>query len=1283
MNRARFVIGCSMLLALQVFTAAFGEEGQAQDLGDEASKAEARPNLIFIYTDDQRFDALGANGNRQIRTPHLDKLCARGLRFINSHVVMSLCSPSRAAALTGRYGSANGVMQLDQPLRRGERTFGQELKEAGYQTAFVGKWHLKTRVPDAGFDFRCYFQGNGPYKNRRVWDNDHFVSPEEHVDSFCVKRSIDFIKQASETGRPFVLFHATQLPHMNHQHAWPAEAAVRESYDERQMPIPSTWEGDLTGKPDYLADVRNRTQALKYGYDDPAAIRSHTADYYAVITELDAVLGQLLDSVELLGLSSNTYVIFMSDNGWLLGEHRFTSKVLPYDSSIRVPLVVAGPDIRPGVEDHIALNIDVAPTLLELAGLDISERVQGRSLVPLWRDTADDWRDAFVYECLGGYGGTRPMLCASTVRWKLIYTWNSPADVTCTEPTFIELYDLTVDPDETRNLCDEQYAGAVREMLAGLIQQHIDEVIKPAQRVAMQQIASGMGARQFSGIYPHLASFNSQGECGMGAVVPWADKLWWVTYSPHEPNGSDDQLYVANEALDLFAWSGSVGGTPANRMIHKESDQLLIGPYVIDQTGSVRVIPPSVMRGRLTGNARHLSDPENKIYYATMEEGFYEVDVRSLAVTELFPDGNGIGNSGGSLLPGYHGKGLYSGQGVLVYANNGEKGKAALTRPETTSGALVEWPGSGEWTVVLRNQFTEVSGPGGISGNADPVGDPIWSVGWDHRSLILMLRDNGRWHRFRLPKASHCYDGAHGWNTEWPRIRDIGQQDLLMTMHGMFWRFPKSFRSGQTTGIAPRSSYLKVVGDFCRWGDRIVVGCDDAAQREFLNTRKAKGKVAGPAQSQSNLWFVEPEHIDNLGPALGRGAVWIDDAVAAETPSDPFLFSGFENRSVHLAHNSGDAVAFRFEVDVAGDGDWSALTEVSVPAAGYAWHCFNADQAGTWIRVSTDTDCQATAWFEMRNQDRRDRHPGMHQRFTGLAAAAGPRSVGGLLRAGDRGTGLNILATSIEDGVSTTDGYYQLKPDLSLIRVESQQQAESMVGEVPIPTGVLELAGHSVLYVDDQENRFRLPIGNPVYLEHPELFDLQRTSREAVTERDLFQCAGTFYELPARNAGGIAKIRPIATHPLFIQDYCSWRGLLVLSGVSQDADAANPHIIRSSDGNCAIWLGAIDDLWDLGKPAGRGGPWTATPVKAGEHSDPYLLAGYDQKQVTLSHDADTAVTFTLEVDISGTGKWYKLEALEVPASQDSLYSFPDQFEAYWVRLSIDRDCMATAEFVYQ
>jgi len=251
-------------------------------------------------------------------------------------------------------------------------------------------------------------------------------------------------------------------------------------------------------------------------------------------------------------------------------------------------------------------------------------------------------------------------------------------------------------------------------------------------------------------------------------VVPWADRLWVITYGPHKPIGSSDKLYEITPDLDLIVRDESIGGTPANRMIHWESNQLFIGPYAIDEKRNVRAISYQDMQGRHTGNARHLFDPLGKIYFATMEEGFYEVDVNSLEPTMLYKDGNNLQdnqvnhdpisvNPENATLPGAHGKGLYSGQGVMVYSNNGEATELALKQFDIEAGVLAEWDGK-DWKVVRRNQFVEVTGPGGIYGNQSPDTDPIWSTGWDHKSVILGVRDHDTWSFYRLPKASYSYD---------------------------------------------------------------------------------------------------------------------------------------------------------------------------------------------------------------------------------------------------------------------------------------------------------------------------------------------------------------------------------------------------------------------------------------------------------------------------------------------------------------------------------------------
>lgn len=175
---------------------------------------------------------------------------------------------------------------------------------------------------------------------------------------------------------------------------------------------------------------------------------------------------------------------------------------------------------------------------------------------------------------------------------------------------------------------------------------------------------------------------------------------------------------------------------------------------------------------------------------------------------------------------------------------------------------------------------------------------------------------------YRLPKASHSYDGAHGWNTEWPRIRNVGtddQPDYLMTMHGLFWRFPKLFTADNSAGIRPRSSYLKVIGDFARWNDELVFGCDDSAQKEFLNKRKAKGNIEGPGQSNSNLWFTSLTKPDELGPATADGAIWEKEDVQANVYSDPYMFAGWEQRCCWLQNDGKQDITFTFEIDQKGN----------------------------------------------------------------------------------------------------------------------------------------------------------------------------------------------------------------------------------------------------------------------------------------------------------------------------------------------------------------------------
>jgi len=797
--------------------------------------------------------------------------------------------------------------------------------------------------------------------------------------------------------------------------------------------------------------------------------------------------------------------------------------------------------------------------------------------------------------------------------------------------------------------------------------------------------------KSFSGIYPHLAYYNNENECGTGAVVPWADRLWVITYGPHLPFGSSDKLYEITHDLQQIIREESIGGTPANRMIHKESNQLFIGPYAIDANRNVRVIPYEKMPGRHTGNARHLTDPSRKIYYGTMEEGFYEVDVNTLNVNMLYEDSNITAKKGddasanipGALLKGVHGKGFYSGQGVVVYANNGESGQEALEKFDIEAGSLSEWDGK-EWKLIRRNQFCEVTGLGGIYGNSDPENDPIWATGWDHKSVILGVRSGGKWEFFRLPKASHSYDGAHGWNTEWPRIRDIGTEenpDYLMTMHGLFWRFPGTFSALNSKGIRPRSAYLKVIGDFTRWQDRLVFGCDDAAQREFLNKRKEKGNIEGPGQSNSNLWITTLNQPDALGPTTAEGAVWLNEKVSAGNPSEPFLFAGWPQRFCWIRNSGNTDADFIFEADKEGNNNWINIKTVTVKARHSSGIEFPRDMEAEWIRVKTNKATTATVHFSFTGSDNRNAHP--ESLFSGLSDVAADQSMGGLLYGlGDNRRTLGVLAGNFDNDLFTETGYYELDGNMNLLREEDPKMADFIREKFAIPGNVVTIDEASVLIQDDFGRRWRLPVVNRTFADLTDAAAL-RLCREVVTERDLFNCAGTFYELPANNADGFAKIRPVASHNFRIHDYASYRGMLIMTGINPELSSGNSKIIVSADGKAAVWAGVIDDLWRMGKPVGEGGPWKNSEVTTGVPSDPYLIGFYDKRSLELSHNSSGTITFTIEADPTGQGTWMTYKTIQVKPGEVVKYDFPSAFQSRWIRCISDSYCIATAYLKYE
>ena len=795
-----------------------------------------------------------------------------------------------------------------------------------------------------------------------------------------------------------------------------------------------------------------------------------------------------------------------------------------------------------------------------------------------------------------------------------------------------------------------------------------------------------------AGVYPHLAMTNDSNECGPGAVVPWADRLWAVTYSPHSPNGSSSKLYEIDTALNRVIRPESLGGTPANRFIHLPSNQLVIGPHFIDASRNVRNLPYSIAPGRHTGVAAHLDDPDNRIYIMTMENAVYDVDVHDLSVITRYPDVQGRGDR---FLHGYHGKGLYSGQGLLVASNNGRPKNQG--DPTGEAGVLATWDGTtvsdngggylftndpntgigddtgapvapqsdfiAGWNQVAKVQTCEVTGPGGIFGNPNPETDPIWTTGFDAKSVILRTLESGVWHTWRLPKGSYTHDGSHGWHTEWPRIRQIDPDTpgspYLMHMHGLFFDFPAGFSASDFSGLAPLCGYYKMPVDYCSFNGELVIAKNDASK--FSNALASK--------AQSNFWWGQLSDLADWGAPTGHGAVWMNEPVDSGQASDPFLTAGFGQGTLHL-RNEGDAPVPVAIQTSDGSAAWTDARTLEVPANGYLHDSLDGLGA-PWIRLRADAASPGfTAFLHLSN-------PYPHAPVASL------------------GTDRFAALADIRDTTGHSDGIVRVMPGDDLLLEFASGSGYHRIGGPMVLQDVDDAAAEADLradgalgqewgsdaasaWIDEDGTRFRLPMLDPLY-DAPFLSGWARGEREAVTERKLFNLHGTFYEVPRDNSGGKRKMRALATHGKRITDFASWRGLFVLTGVLDDA-AASDSLVRNDTGEAALWLGEVDDLWQMGEPRGTGGPWLDTAVAPGEASDPYLMYGYDHKELELR--SEEAATFTVEVDFLADDTWSTYRTFELAAGEPLTHTFPAGFHAHWVRVVSDTVTTATAQFTY-
>ena len=462
----------------------------------------ARPNIVFIFSDDHAYQAVSAYGDARklIQTPNIDRLAQQGMLFERCLVTSSICGPSRAAVLTGKYAHLNGFYTNETvPFDGSQQTFPKLLQKAGYQTAMIGKWHLGS--DPTGFDHWEILPGQGQYYNPPMIRDGQKVEHEGYVTDVITDLSLDWLRQRDKT-KPFLLMCQHKAPHM------PWEPAIKNlNWDkDRQYPVPETLfddYGDGRGlawrdngmqiakalNNDHLklnppADLPPELQKAWDAYYEPrnAAFRAanltgkdlvywkyqrYMHDYLGSLLSVDESVGRVLDFLEKEGLAENTIVIYSSDQGFFLGEHGWFDKRWILEESLRTPFLVRWPGVtRPGSRnDRIVSLLDVAETFVDVAGLPKPADMQGRSLVPLLRgESPADWRTSFYYHYYEypRWHRVRPHYGVITDRYKLVHYYMPDVDDW-------ELYDLKVNPLETKNFInDPAYSKTVDELKAEL-----------------------------------------------------------------------------------------------------------------------------------------------------------------------------------------------------------------------------------------------------------------------------------------------------------------------------------------------------------------------------------------------------------------------------------------------------------------------------------------------------------------------------------------------------------------------------------------------------------------------------------------------------------------------------------------------------------------------------------------------------------------------------------------------------------------------------------------------
>ncbi|MEX2400273.1 MAG: sulfatase [Rhodothermales bacterium] len=428
-------------------------------VGVHVGYAQQARNIVFILSDDHRYDYMGFHPNAPdfLETPGMDRMAAQGAHLANAFVSTSLCSPSRASILTGQYPFRHGVVDNQNVMPEGIPMVSEALQEAGYQTGYFGKWHIghDHDDPKPGFDRWVSFMGQGVYYDPTLNVDGERAEYEGYITDLLTDFTLDWLDEI-DRDRPFMAYLSHKAVHAEFEPAQRHEGEYADAY----IPMPSSMkniEQNYEGKPDWVREQRYSWHGVEYMYherdDHPASLEDLIVRYSESLLAVDESVQRVLDYLEAEGLAEETLVIYMGDNGFMLGEHGLIDKRQAYEESMRVPMLAWAPGlIEPGsvIEENV-MNIDITPTFLDLAGgsMPAGHVVDGRSFRPLLSgEPVGDWRSTFLYQYFweDAFPHTPTTYAIRGDRYKYIYyhgVWDDH-----------EFYDLRTDPMEMRNLID-------------------------------------------------------------------------------------------------------------------------------------------------------------------------------------------------------------------------------------------------------------------------------------------------------------------------------------------------------------------------------------------------------------------------------------------------------------------------------------------------------------------------------------------------------------------------------------------------------------------------------------------------------------------------------------------------------------------------------------------------------------------------------------------------------------------------------------------------------------